>query len=256
MSPATEGKTMSTSPASRISPVVIVALGAALIAATMVVGAGPAYRMQIVELRDAFSLLRWGAWTGLGAGLLALAGLFVVRNRAKKRGFALAVGGAVIGGLAFGIPFAILQGAKAAPPIHDITTDSANPPPFIAVAPLRSSAPNSLEYAGEAIATQQRAAYPYIQPVVLAQPPAEAFRRALDAARDSGWEIVASVPSEGRIEATDTTRWFGFKDDIVVRITPDAGGSRIDVRSVSRVGRSDLGKNAQRVHAYLQRLGH
>jgi uncharacterized protein (DUF1499 family) len=66
-----------------------------------------------------------------------------------------------------------------------------------------------------------------------------------------GWEIVASEPHEGRIEATATTLWFGFKDDVVVRITPVPGGSRIDVRSVSRVGRSDVGANAERIAAYL-----
>jgi uncharacterized protein (DUF1499 family) len=81
-----------------------------------------------------------------------------------------------------------------------------------------------------------------------------AFTRALNAARDLGWQIVAAVPAEGRIEATDTTVWFGFKDDIVVRVTPTAGGSRIDVRSVSRLGQGDLGKNAARIRAYLQRL--
>jgi uncharacterized protein (DUF1499 family) len=69
-----------------------------------------------------------------------------------------------------------------------------------------------------------------------------------------GWEIVDAQPREGRIEATATTFWFGFKDDVVVRITPLAAGSRIDVRSKSRVGRGDTGTNAQRVRAYLKRL--
>ena len=77
---------------------------------------------------------------------------------------------------------------------------------------------------------------------------------ALEAARASGWEIVAAVPQERRIEAVATTFWFGFKDDIVVRIRPAPGGSRIDVRSVSRVGRSDLGTNAKRIRAFLGRL--
>ena len=71
-----------------------------------------------------------------------------------------------------------------------------------------------------------------------------------------GWEIVATAPAEGRIEATATTFWFGFKDDIVVRVTPADGGSRIDVRSVSRVGRGDVGTNAQRIKAYLARIAH
>jgi uncharacterized protein (DUF1499 family) len=76
----------------------------------------------------------------------------------------------------------------------------------------------------------------------------------VSAARSLGWQVIDANEKEGRIEATDTTFWFGFKDDIVVRITPTAGGSRIDVRSVSRVGRSDLGTNAKRVRGYLKKI--
>ena len=91
-------------------------------------------------------------------------------------------------------------------------------------------------------------------PAVLAMPPARAFDRALEAAKRQGWEIVAAVPGEGRIEATDTTRWFGFKDDVVVRVRPDGAGSRVDVRSVSRVGRGDVGTNARRIRGFLDAL--
>jgi uncharacterized protein (DUF1499 family) len=70
-----------------------------------------------------------------------------------------------------------------------------------------------------------------------------------------GWEIIAAVPTDGRIEATATTRWFRFKDDVVIRVTPQPAGSRIDVRSTSRLGRSDLGTNAKRVRAYFAALG-
>jgi uncharacterized protein (DUF1499 family) len=84
--------------------------------------------------------------------------------------------------------------------------------------------------------------------------PAQAFEKALSAADKMCWKIVESNPAEGRIEATDTTFWFGFKDDIVVRITPTADGSRIDVRSVSRVGRSDVGTNARRIEKYIRKV--
>ena len=104
-------------------------------------------------------------------------------------------------------------------------------------------------------AAQQLKAYPDLHPKLLSVPPNEAVQKALDAARASGWEVVAIDPPSGRIEATDTTRWFGFKDDIVVRVRPDPNGSRIDVRSASRVGRSDVGKNAERVREFLGRLG-
>ena len=69
-----------------------------------------------------------------------------------------------------------------------------------------------------------------------------------------GWEIVAANAEEGRIEATDTTLWFGFKDDVVVRIQARDDESLLDVRSVSRVGKSDVGTNAQRIRAYLRKF--
>ena len=85
--------------------------------------------------------------------------------------------------------------------------------------------------------------------------PADAFKRALQAARDMGWEIVAADAAAGRIEATDTTFWFGFKDDVVIRVEADGAGSRVDLRSVSRVGVGDVGANAARIRAYLRTLG-
>jgi uncharacterized protein (DUF1499 family) len=125
----------------------------------------------------------------------------------------------------------------------------------VAVLAQRAGAANPAEYGGADVAAQQRTAYPDIRPVTLSDPPARAFERALAAARGEGWEIVAAVPAEGRIEATDTTRWFGFKDDVVVRVKPEGSGSRVDVRSLSRVGKSDVGKNASRIREYLRALG-
>jgi len=240
--------------AEKHSVVAVVGFAVAVFALLMVAGAGPAYRLGFLDLTDVFALMRWGAWMGLGAVLVALIGGWITRPGTQRRGFALTLAAAVIGAVAFGVPFAMLQSAKALPPIHDITTDSDNPPRFIAMIPLRQASPNSAEYQGEASARQQRTAYPDIQPAMIAEPPDAAFRRALNAARDLGWQIVAAVPAQGRIEATDTTLWFGFKDDIVVRVTPTGGGSRIDVRSVSRLGEGDLGKNAARIRAYLRRL--
>ena len=140
------------------------------------------------------------------------------------------------------------------PAINDITTDTANPPVFVAMVALRAGAPVPVTYPGEATATAQHQAYPDIRPIELAAPPAEAFARALDAAKRMGWEIVVADAGAGRIEGTATTPWFGFRDDVVVRVTPTATGSRIDVRSVSRVGKSDLGTNAARVRRYAAML--
>ena len=147
----------------------------------------------------------------------------------------------------------------AAPPdplpyIHDVTTDTERPPEFAALRAVRERSPNGAAYGGPEVAAQQKQGYPDIVPVLLPMPPDRALARAEAAARALGWEIVATAPAEGRIEATATTRWFGFKDDIVVRVTPAPGGSQVDIRSVSRVGRSDLGANARRIRAFLAAL--
>jgi len=153
------------------------------------------------------------------------------------------------------LPWRWMQQARRLPPIHDVTTDTADPPVFVAVLPLRAGARNSAEYGGDSIAALQQRGYPDIRPLRLDVLPDSAFSRAEDAARAMGWEIVAADAAARRIEATATTRWFGFKDDVVVRVRPDGDtGSRVDVRSVSRVGRSDVGANAARIRAYLARL--
>jgi uncharacterized protein (DUF1499 family) len=79
------------------------------------------------------------------------------------------------------------------------------------------------------------------------------FARADAAAHAMGWEIVAAVLEEGRIEATDTTMG-GTTDDIVIRIIWEEQGSRLDIRSKSRVGESDLGRNAARIRSFLARV--
>jgi uncharacterized protein (DUF1499 family) len=242
-------------PASRkLSLLPIVTLLAALIGALMVVGAGPAYRLRLLGLGRAFAVIEWGAWLGLAALVLSAVLASFQRRASTRRWPAIILIAAIVGSLTFAIPYAMLRSAKRAPAIHDISTDTANPPRFVAVVPLRAGAPNSVEYAGEVTASRQHAAYPDIQPMTLGAPPEQAYRRALDVARSMGWQIDASVPAEGRIEATDTTRWFGFKDDIVIRVSPAGTGSRIDVRSESRLGAGDLGKNARRIRAYLRKL--
>src|SRR5256885_4835405 len=115
---------------------------------------------------------------------------------------------------------------------------------FRSVLPQRAGAPNTAAYGGPEIAELQRKAYPDIQPLIVPMPTQVAFVRARDAAEGMGWQVVAADASAGRLEATATTFWFGFKDDVVVRIVPQGTGSRIDGRSGSRVGGSDLRTNA------------
>jgi uncharacterized protein (DUF1499 family) len=225
-----------------------VVLAVALASGLVLLIAGPGYRVGIFPLPTAFALLRWAAFGGLAAAVLAALALWRAHGRDLLGILALVVGVAV-----FAVPFRFQRLAAAAPPIHDISTDTANPPTFQAIVPLRTDAPNSLEYSQDA-ATQQRAAYPDIKPLILEIPAGQAFERALFAAREADWDIVQANADANRIEATDTTTFFGFKDDVVVRLTPLDARTVVDVRSVSRVGRGDAGTNARRVRAFLQRL--
>jgi len=193
-----------------------------------------------------FTLLRWSVYLGLAAAVVSLAGGAIAR---RWRAAAVAI---VVGLVTAAVPWNLQRAARGVPPIHDITTDLQDPPRFVAVLPLRAGAPNPPEYLAGPVADEQRRAYPDIQPLELPIPAAQAFDRALAVARDLDWEIVASDGAAGRIEAVDTTYWFGFKDDIVIRIRDQAGGARIDVRSKSRVGRGDAGANARRIRTFLR----
>jgi uncharacterized protein (DUF1499 family) len=211
---------------------------------------------------------RWGLWhfgTGfkilggaaLGAGIASLISLISLVSGLRKglwRNFMLSCIGFALGLSVFGIPYSWYHAAKHLPKIHDISTDTENPPRFVAVLPLRKSAPNPADYGGPGTAVKQREAYPDIQPLELDIPPDKAFDKALSVAQKMSWHIVDADKEERRIEATDTTAWFGFKDDIVIRITPLDNKSRIDVRSVSRVGLSDVGTNAARIRKYFREL--
>ena len=225
----------------------------AIIASLLLLLAGPGTRLDLWEFRTGFQLLRWAAYIGLAASALALVMLLLPRIR--RRGLASLVVALVLGvGVAF-VPWSGMQQARSVPPIHDISTDTKRPPEFVAVLPLRADASNPSEYGGPEVAAEQIGAYPDVQTHRIDASPAQAFERAQQAARGLGWEIVSADPAAGRIEATDTTFWFGFKDDVVIRIEPDGAGSRVDVRSLSRVGGSDVGANAARIRAFLQALG-
>jgi uncharacterized protein (DUF1499 family) len=229
-----------------------IALIIALLTGLALLVGGPGTRLGLWDFRFGFLLMRYAAYVGIGALALGTLALFVPRAR-QGQGIKLTVALAIAAVVVW-IPWQTLQQARAVPPIHDITTDTDNPPPFEAIAPLRADAPNPATYDGEDSARQQLAAYPDIQPIVLPMAARDAFDRALAAARDQGWEIVAAVPDLGRIEATDTSFWYGFKDDVVIRIAGDDRESRIDIRSKSRVGKSDLGKNAERIRAFRNKL--
>ena len=145
--------------------------------------------------------------------------------------------------------FLLLLGGRDVPPIHDITTDTVDPPVFTAALAQRGSDSNSLELKPDTIEAQ-RAAYPDIATLVSAQSLEETFNLALRTARELGWDVYRDDLNAGYIEAVATTAIMGFKDDIVIRVRTNANGTLVDLRSVSRVGRSDLGANAARIRKF------
>jgi len=229
-----------------------VVVAASLFAVLLLAASGPGTRLGLWDWQAGFSLLKWALYAGLTVAAIALVMLLIPKTRGPKP--SVLVAGMLMGIAAAAPTLSLRSQADSLPKIHDITTDTRDPPAFVALADLRKGVPNGANHGGPEIAAAQLKAYPNVQPMLLPMAQPQAFARALDTARAMGWEIVASDPATGRIEATATTLWFGFKDDIIVRVVPQGQASRLDVRSVSRVGRSDIGANARRILEYLSKL--
>ena len=224
----------------------------ALIALAALALSGIGVRLGWWSVRAGFHVLEWSAYGGLAAAACALVMLiFPTLRTGAVALLALSMG---IGLLTGYVPWQHRQQARALPKIHDISTDLINPPLFVKILPLRASAPNPAAYGGLEVAAAQKTGYPDIGPRDLALAPTAAFANSLTAAKSMGWELVDADAGKGIIEATATTLWFGFKDDVVIRITPIATGSRVDMRSVSRVGKSDVGANAARIREFFAKL--
>ena len=213
------------------------------------------------DFRRGFSLLgaanqygQWLAWACLliAAATLIAAQLFKVKNAGTF--VSLAAIGALVAWVAYLIPESFRPGEDVNyPPIHDISTNLINPPDFVAVTPLRADAPNTLIYGGSNNMTAERLieltdeAYPDLVTQRYSESVTVIFEKALAAVNDLGWELVEADASAGRIEATDTTFWFRFKDDVVIKIDQQGSDTVVDARSVSRVGTGDVGANAIRL---------
>ncbi len=226
----------------------------ALMAGFAAILSGPCTSFGLLNYRTGISVLRGAAYGGIIAAALSLIGLIASLRIIIVRGFLLALMGVVIGGLFVGLVLHWKLVAESVPPIHDITTDTEHPPQFFTILRLLKSDENSPVYGGEKVAAQQRRAYPDIIPIILPVPPDQAFDRALAVARRMGWQIIDADKNARRIEAVATTFWFGFKDNIVIRLGRQNSGSRVDIRSQSRVGVSDLGKNAERIRRFFREM--
>lgn len=210
-------------------------------------------------------LFPWCLYIGIAAFLIGLvwvvSALIANIGAGARYGLIGLIGSAVV----LALPLYDIYVAKTSPPIHDISTDIEHPPQFQTLLSMRKGALNGPEYDGPKLVKMpdgtthttswlQRKYYGDIHTIAILTPPEKLFNRALEAAKEMGWDIVADAPDEGRIEATDTSLFFGFTDDIVIRVRPSGMGAKLDIRSKSRVGVSDVGKNAARIREFVKTL--
>lgn len=214
---------------------------------------GYGYQWNIWSLGTAFTILRYSTFAAMGAAVISLGALWFLRKSGVKVLSYIVIALIFTAAISFTSLYWMQRG-QSVPPIHDITTDLENPPGFVAMVRLRSDAPNPPGYAGEETAEAQREAYPHIQPLVLDADLQEVMDEAVILITARRWDLVSLNRRDGRIEATETLAWFGFKDDVVLRFGETEEGTRVDMRSKSRVGMSDLGVNAKRIENFLEDL--
>jgi hypothetical protein len=231
----------------------VIGLVLAVVCAAGAVLSGIGYRMDLWHFRTGFMIIRWAFFGALAAVLLSIIGLILAGGKPRQ---VLVIGllGLVVGAVTAYIPWSWKQTLDAHPYIHDITTDVKNPPKFVAAIALRKEGDNTVEYDGPEVAEQQRKAYPDIMTLIVPAEKDKVFAAAEAGLRAMKLKVVDVNAAEGRIEATDTSMLYGFTDDVVVRVVADGAGSKVDVRSKSRVGRSDFGQNAKRIRTFLREL--
>ncbi len=220
-----------------------------ILSITLIIIAGPGSRMGLYPFSAGIAMMMAGGFTGIAAVIVS-----IITLMSGNQNIPHAITGLIAGALSSGIIVFLGFHARNAPAIHDISTDTVNPPQFVSLTALRKNAVNTAEYGGKEIAGKQLSAYPDIRTIRLGLGKDAAFKKSFETARALGWEIVDENLTAGRIEAVDTTLMFGFKDDIVIRILPGDKGSTVDIRSLSRVGRGDLGTNAKRIRKFMSLL--
>ncbi|MDA8708314.1 DUF1499 domain-containing protein [Hellea sp.] len=236
-------------------------------------------KFGLFTMRFGFGKLTY-AWSKHVLMALAIAGLVSLLLSIfikPRKGFGVAAAALIIAIAGMGYGAGVSKKAATLPFIHDITTDTQNVPTFTdAILSERAKVKgvNSVDYIGKKARTSklgadgkpvmklvsvlqtQTKAYADIRPLILEDDMAVAFGEAKAAAKQLGWKLKSEDPKTGIIEATDTSFWYGFKDDVVIRLRPSEGGGTIlDVRSVSRVGGSDIGANAARIRKFLGVMG-
>ena len=232
------------------------------------------HKIGLLGLGFSFGVLTRGVGpnvliVSLIVAVIALILAFIIK---PKKGFLIGVIGILIPVLGMGYAMQVKNKAQSLPYIHDITTDTQDVPQFGAKILAERAAVrdvNTTNYAGETSATVdangnpkqalvsvlQTKAYPDIRSIVVSESRDIVFEKAKAISKKMGWDIKASDAEAGTIEATDTTFWYGFKDDIIIRLrNSEGGGTLVDIRSLSRIGKSDIGKNAARIRHFLDEM--
>ena len=142
------------------------------------------------------------------------------------------------------------------PQINDISTDTISPPSFNELLIRRRKANNKSSLNDHALSKEERIkiqnrSYPELKTLSSPLDFESALLRSAMLLQQQGMDIITIDEDKGFIEAVDTSFWFGFKDDVVVRLKSHSNRTEIDIRSASRIGLRDFGKNAARVRRFL-----
>jgi len=238
----------------------VLSIGAVIVALVLAIGSGQGWW----HFRVGLTLLRYCFYAALAGGLLALVAIFARRRGGGRLGVVNLLALAVSLAFCFYL-YGLYRTARSVPPIHDVTTNLEDYPRFYRLrvrddnlANVPSNGRPELERLSprERWMAWHREAYRGLTTVRVPWPVAETVQRAERIARDRGWEVVTVDTSQGILEAVATSRFFRFKDNVIVRVRPlsEGGGAMVDMRSVSRVGVSDIGANAERIRGFLQEL--
>ena len=219
----------------------------------MVVGLA-GQRFQFLPFSIAFSGFALAMLIAAAAGLVALIVLLLSFGPVSSEARPLA-GLALLIGIVPMVVVVLRVGAGfSVPRIHDISTNTADVIAFEHSQSLRKAGENSLDLPSAEVIDLQNAHYT-LAPIRSDQAPADAYQHALTVAESLGWTVAYQNADQSQFEAYEKTALFGFVDDIAVRVKATDEGSVIDLRSVSRVGLSDLGANAKRITRFQAAFG-